>query len=158
MVTEEQRAFIGRRLNEGASLATVQQELAKDCGVSITYLDLRLLAADLEVDWQQHEPPPKATKPDAAVDDAAAGDGVGGGPDDRDAAVGGGTRVTVSRLARPGAAMHGNVEFKSGAEAEWVLDRYGQLQLNPGPGSARPTEEDLREFQAELQRQLTGGR
>jgi hypothetical protein len=66
------------------------------------------------------------------------------------------TTVTVSKLVRPGAAMSGEVSFASGAKAEWFLDAAGRLGLTPAAGSARPTQEDLREFQIELQRKLSG--
>jgi hypothetical protein len=49
------------------------------------------------------------------------------------------------------------VEFASGAKAEWFVDAMGRLALNPAPGSAKPTECDIQEFQVELQRKLTGG-
>jgi hypothetical protein len=54
-------------------------------------------------------------------------------------------------------AMSGDVEFLSGAKGEWFLDSYGRLGFNPAPGSSKPTEDDLVDFQHVLQSKLSGG-
>ncbi len=137
---EERDRFIARKLNEGCSLADVQKLLAEEMGINMTYLELRLAAADLKVDWKKQDaakPAQTPVEPEQAIPAS-------------------GTRITVSRLVRPGASMSGEVTFASGAEAEWFVDSYGRLGLNPKPGSSRPTESDLREFQVELQKKLGG--
>lgn len=139
---EERDRFIAEKLNEGRSLGEVQKLLAEELNINMTYLDLRLLAADLRVDWKKQDAKKPAT-PDIT-------------PEEATESAGPRTKVTVSRLVRPGAAMSGDVTFASGAEAEWYVDSYGRLGLNPKPGSGRPTEEDLREFQTELQKKLGG--
>ena len=149
MDIEERNQFIAACLNEGKSLSDVQKLLVEK-GVNLTYFDLRLLAADLTVNWTKLDPKvsakPKPTGPEATVLDATpAGAGTGK------------TEVTVSRLVRPGAAMSGDVTFASGAKAEWFLDQSGRLGLNPAKGSSKPTEDDLVAFQEELQAKLGGG-
>jgi hypothetical protein len=143
MNTEERDRFIAEKLNEGLSLSEVQKLLDSELGIRMTYLDLRLIAADLEVNWK---------KQDAETEKSV--------PEDIDLSKpeepASGTTVTVSKLVRPGAAMSGDVHFASGAEAEWFVDNMGRLGLNPKSGSGNPTREDLEEFQAELQRKLTG--
>lgn len=145
MDLEQRNAFIAARLNEGKSLSDVQKLLTAE-GVNMTYLDLRLLAADLQVNWQKQDPAVVAKKEKPVDPDAAA-----------KGAKTSGTTVSVNKLVRPGAAMSGDVSFASGAKAEWYLDTYGRVGLNPAPGSGKPTEEDIREFQAELQRKISGG-
>jgi len=147
MDIEERNQFIAACLNEGKSLSDVQKLLVEK-GVNLTYFDLRLLAADLTVNWTKLDPKvsvkPKPAGPEATVLDATpAGTGK--------------TEVTVSRLVRPGAAMSGDVTFASGAKAEWFLDPSGRLGLNPAKGSSKPTEDDLVAFQEELQAKLGGG-
>ena len=143
MDIEQRNRYIALKLNEGLSLAEVQRVLADEHGVSMTYLDLRLLAAELEVDWKKHDKEKPAPTPEAAALQEPEA------PEPK-------TKVTLSKLVRPGASMSGDVEFASGGKAEWYLDAYGRLGLNPAEGSPKPTEQDLREFQAELQRKLTG--
>lgn len=149
MTDQERNQLIARKLGEGLSLSDVQRLLAQEHGIRMTYLDLRLLAADLPVDWGPAEAAKKPEPVQATVIDE-------GEDDDEDEASGGRTVVTLSKLVRPGAAMSGDVTFASGAKAEWFVDTMGRLGLNPAPGSARPTPEDLREFQLELQRKLSG--
>lgn len=146
MNNEERNRLIAAKLEAGLSLSDVQKLLAEEHGVTMTYLDLRLLAADLEVNWQKHdEASPREAKTVAPPDLSAAEETVSR------------TQISVSKVIRPGAAMSGDVEFASGAKAEWFVDAMGRLGLNPAPGSSRPTEQDLQEFQAELQRKISGG-
>ncbi len=146
MNTEQRDRFIAEQLDAGLSLSDVQKVLADEHGITLTYFDLRLIAADLEVDWAKHESDDDAE--DAAAPAAPDPDAVADTPK--------GTQVTLSKLVRPGAAMSGDVEFASGAKAEWFVDATGRLGLNPAPDSPKPTPEDLQEFQIELQRKLTG--
>lgn len=139
---ERRNRFIAEKLNAGYSLAEVQKMLAEELGVNMTYLDLRLLAADLQVDWTKQDSSKTAAAAEVVVEPEA--------PASK-------TQVSVSRVVRPGAAMSGEVKFASGAEAEWFVDAYGRLGLSPKPGSSRPTEDDIREFQVELQKKLGGG-
>lgn len=151
MTDQERNQLIASKLGEGMSLSDLQKLLAHEYGIRMTYLDLRLLAAELPVKWAKPEAPKrpdpvKATVIDDDDDPAADDDDL---PPTR-------TTVTVSKLVRPGMAMSGDVVFASGAKAEWFLDTTGRLGLTPSAGSSRPTQDDLREFQIELQRKLGG--
>lgn len=163
MTDQERNQLIARKLGEGMSLSDLQKLLKNDYGLQMTYLELRLLAAELPVDWGPEKPaapPPPAEAVSAEGEDLDDDDGDDDGADhgaDAAGGLGGGpTTVTVSKLVRPGAAISGDVVFASGAKAEWFVDTMGRLGLNPTAGSARPTQEDLRDFQVELQRQLSG--
>jgi hypothetical protein len=65
------------------------------------------------------------------------------------------TTVTVDSVVRAGAALSGHVNFSSGASADWFIDAYGRVGLDPAAGSSRPSPQDLQEFQSELHRMLT---
>jgi len=147
MTTEEQKRIIGQMLNDGQSLSEVQKCLSREHGVGMTYLELRLLAAEVEVDWDKHEP----EKPAEPAADTPTPDTP------LEPEVMSGTHITVHKVVRPGAAMSGEVTFASGATAEWYLDNFGRLGLNPTEGSERPTQDDIQDFQIELQRKLSGG-
>lgn len=146
METAERDKLIAGLLAEGHSLSDVQKILKDEHRIQLTYMELRMISVDLEVDWKQFDPP---DDPDA--DDDA--DAPAGGDD---ASTAGGTHVEVSKVVRPGAVMSGEVTFQSGARAEWFLDQMGRLGLNPIGDSDKPSEDDLREFQVELQRKLQG--
>lgn len=152
MTDQERNQLIAQKLGEGMSLSDLQKLLASEYGIQMTYLDLRLLAADLPVNWKRQEKPKKPEPVKAAVlDDEDDDQGV-----EDEEPTSGRTVVTVSKLVRPGAAMSGDVTFASGARAEWFLDGMGRLGLNPAADSKRPTQDDVREFQIELQRKLSG--
>ncbi len=144
-MTEEQRdRFIAERMNEGASLDTIQKELSAEHGINLTFMDLRLIVADLEVNWEAQDGSPdeeaEATK---APEDALVEPGS--------------TSVTVDKVVRPGAVKSGKVTFASGARSEWYLDAMGRLGLQPEEGSAQPNEEDIQQFQQALQQKLSEG-
>ena len=138
------KRFVAQKLHEGVKLTEIQNMLVDELDCKMTFLELRLLAAELEdVDWSQFDPQEKKNE----AEEAAAGD-VQAAP-----AVGTGeTKVEISRLARPGAMMHGTVSFASGASAEWIIDQMGQLGLDKVQGE--PTQEDLKAFQDELRKML----
>jgi len=142
----ERDRFIKEKLDQGISLSEVQKLLDSELGIRMTYLDLRLLAADLEVNWDKQVKAKTEDEMDISKIPP---------PEDENAEPR--TKVTVSKLARPGMAMSGDVEFLSGAKGEWFLDNYGRLGFNPAPGSSQPTEDDLADFQQELQSKLSGG-
>lgn len=174
MITNQERdSFIAEQLNQGVSLSDVQKALADQFGLRMTYLELRMLAADLQVDWHkqdkapaaQEEPVPAAADEDNAALRDADGDLPGEEDEEDDAetagldnteppATSGNTIVNVSKLARPGTTLNGDVTFASGAHGEWYIDNMGRLGLALAEGSSQPDQNDIREFQIELRKAL----
>ena len=62
--------------------------------------------------------------------------------------------MTVDHLARPGALVSGGVTFSDGQTATWDLDETGRLGLTTKQTGYKPTPEDVKAFQVELQGQL----
>ena len=148
------KRFVAKKLQEGIKLSDIQTMLADELECRMTFLELRLLAAELEdVDWKQFDPQEKKPEETAEAAAPAADAAADAAPEDdaeNAAPAAGTTTVEVSRLTRPGAVMHGTVNFASGASAEWVLDEMGRLGLDKVSG--QPTENDLVEFQNELRK------
>ena len=139
MTHDEIKAFIADRTREGHNLSKIQDMLAEQ-GVKMTFMELRLIASEIETSfWQNAEPQPEAA-PEA---DAPAAD-------DGKAAPRGRTTVTIDQLARPGFLATGGVSFGSGASGNWLLDQMGRLMFEKLEG--KPDRQDLQEFQLELQR------
>ncbi len=147
MTPEERNRIIAEQLNEGHSLSEIQKLLAEEYDVNITYLDLRMIASELSVDWSKQE-----DVPHAGHDTSGNGTVLG----EQQQAPPARTKVTVSKVARPDAAVSGTVEFASGAKGQWFVDHMGRLAVSPEEGSSKPTEEDIQEFQEELQNTLRG--
>ena len=175
MTHDEIKAFIADRTREGHNLSKIQDMLAEQ-GVKMTFMELRLIASEIETSfWQKAEPQPEAAPeqekaaPDAAPatdaddfpeddagaeqlppDDAPAKDEEGPAADDGKAVPRGRTTVTLDQLARPGFLATGGVSFGSGASGNWCLDQMGRLMFEKLEG--KPDRQDLQEFQLELQR------
>lgn len=138
----EIKKFIAAEINNGVGLSKIQDMIAEKFNVKYTFLEMRMLAAELEdVNWQKLDPATPDKPEEEAAPKPAAGDGV--------------THVTKSSLARPGALASGEVVFASGAKADWILDRAGRLGLDNVVGE--PTEEDYKGFQEELRKLFESG-
>ena len=150
MKRDEIKLFVAELLNEGLSLSDIQKKLQTEKDVRLTFLDLRLLASELEeIDWSKQKADVEADKAKLKAEEEKKKDA------EKQLENSGKTIVEVSRVKRPGAAANGTVNFGSGASAEWVLDQTGRLALDKQNGE--PTPEDISEFQAELQKLLSEG-
>ncbi len=159
MQKDEIKRYIAELLNKGVSLSDIQKQLRSEKGVTMTFLDLRLMVSEIEnIDWSKLQPEEKPKEP-KKVDPE---NGVL--PDDEDEAIGandedaaaGTTVVELSRLTRPGTVANGSVKFASGVKANWTVDQYGRLGIDKATGE--PTPQDIKEFQTELQKMLSQGR
>ena len=176
MTHDEIKAFIADRTREGNSLSKIQDMLAEQ-GVKLTFMELRLIASEIETTfWKQAEPEPEPApgtkKQDAAApaedaddfpeDDGAVDDSLPldepvppeEPPADGEAAPRGVTSVTLDQVQRPGFLATGAVSFGSGAKGLWGLDQMGRLHVEPVEG--KPDQQDIQEFQVELQRMFAG--
>ena len=166
----QQKAQLSAWLHEGISLSDIQKRISSEMGIGMTYMELRFLIDDLEldvVDPKAAEPEPEA-EAEAEAEPAIADEGEF--PEEMVAAVEeaeavaeepeiaeGAISVTIDALQRPGAMVSGEVTFSDGETLGWQLDQIGRLGLIPGsetPEGYQPPPEDIAEFQTELQRQL----
>ena len=149
--TENQvKQLLARLLAEGVSLSDAQTKINNELGIALTYMDIRIIASTLDVDWKKSDPHPVKSEEDAPAEEKA-----GEAAENQDEA--GKTVVEISKLVRPGMALSGSVKFASGSKADWYLDRTGRLGLENLVGE-QPTQEDIQLFQMELERAVTGGR
>ena len=56
----------------------------------------------------------------------------------------------------PGAMASGSVVFSDGQSKKWTLDQYGRLGLSGGDADYKPSDEDVAEFQKQLDTALRG--
>jgi hypothetical protein len=142
---ETQQKKVAAWINEGLKLSDIQKRLETECGLRMTYLDLRLMVDDLKLKPKDPAPPPKPS-PSAAAESKL-------GPAPADAPAGK-VSVSVDQLTRPGALVSGKVKFSDGKSAEWILDQAGRLGLVPAEKGYKPSPADLQEFQIALQAEL----
>lgn len=149
-LTDAQRQQVAAWIAAGAKLSEIQTRLAAELGLSLTYMDVRLLVDDLRLVPKDPEPAPPATPTPAPVV-AAEADTAEPPPA---APAAGGVSVTVDKLARPGAIVSGKVTFSDGQQADWYLDQMGRLGVAPKQQGYKPSPADVQEFQLALQSEL----
>jgi hypothetical protein len=149
---DAQRQKVSQWIEEGLSLSKIQDKLASEFGLRLTYMELRFLIDDLGMKLKDvpREAPAqiqadKATPP--APSTPSPGD-LGEKPSP------GGVSVTVDQVTRPGAMVSGKVNFSDGKTADWYLDQMGRLGLVPKETGYKPSQDDIVAFQAELQSEL----
>jgi len=141
---ESQKSKVAAWINDGLKLSEIQKKMEADLGLRLTYMEVRLLVDDLKLVPKDPEPP----KPPVA---AAAEPAISPVPP---APAAGRVSVVLDQIARPGALVSGNVTFSDGQTAAWQLDQTGRLGLTTAQPGYKPTAEDVKAFQLELQNQF----
>jgi hypothetical protein len=157
---EAQKRQVAGWIEQGAKIAEIQTRIAKEFGVSLTYMDTRFLVDDLKLIPKDPEPvkvpelpaaapaqPAPAAAPEPAIpthnlDEPALPAGTGA------------VSVSVDQLARPGTLISGKVTFSDGQGADWSLDQMGRLGLAAHQKGYRPSQADVQQFQQALQNEL----
>ena len=150
---DEQKQKVSGWIEEGLKLSEIQDKLNSEFGFRMTYMEVRFLIDDLGVKLKD-KPVEAPAPPPAAPTPAAGTTPTGTAPLEEDGLVGGGVSVTVDQVTRPGSLVSGKVKFSDGKSAEWYLDQMGRLGLAPKEQGYKPSQEDLMEFQTELQNEL----
>jgi hypothetical protein len=153
---EGQRKKVGEWIDLGLRLSDIQERIASEMGLKLTYMDVRLLVDDLKLTPKDAETsrhvkttlegpatPPAAGRKETAVSDIAsskAADSVS---------------IQLDQIARPGAVVSGKVTFSDGNKAEWYFDQMGRLGMVPQTPGYRPPTSDLQQFQSLLDKELS---
>jgi len=154
---DTQRKKVAGWIADGMKLSEIQNRLASELGVRMTYMDVRLLVDDLKLTPKDIEPP----KPIAPIGSPAAAApqkppvGLAGKDPATPGSPPGGVSVSVDHIARPGAVVSGKVTFSDGKKADWYIDQTGRLGLTPQDAGYRPPASDLQQFQAALEAELS---
>ena len=155
-LSPEQSSAVSSWIAAGDSLSAVQRKLRDQYGVSLTFMEVRFLVDDLNLqlkdpapkvnasDVTQASPAPAATPSRAPASPAAAGPEpaledeeayaedappAGGAlpPDDEVPAGASSVTIEVDKVTlHPGALASGSVTFSDGVSAKWIIDNYGR--------------------------------
>jgi hypothetical protein len=179
-LSQEQKNKVAQWVRDGESLSNIQTRIAEEFGVTMTYMDVRFLVDDLDLELKDTDTGPAKAGADASgadISGAANGadtDAKGGKVTDfpgaepnapgepelvgGDAAggPGGAVSVSVDKVQRPGAVLSGSVTFSDGVSAGWQIDQFGQIGVIPPESKKdyKPTAEDIQQFQQVLQQEL----
>ncbi|HEY5911858.1 MAG TPA: hypothetical protein VJA21_14745 [Verrucomicrobiae bacterium] len=155
---EAQRKKVAAWVAEGLKLSEIQNRLSSELGLRLTYMEVRMLVDDLKLVPKDLEPAkPAGPLLNAGAASAAPPAGKAGAKEAPVAAPSptGGVSVTVDQLTRPGAVVSGKVTFSDGNRADWYFDQTGRLALASQQPGYRPPAEDLQQFQAALDAELS---
>jgi hypothetical protein len=171
-LSEQQRLTVREWVAAGASLSDVQKNLKSEFGVTMTFIDTRMLVLDIGAEVKDKPEPkparaevpkgapasPQADDPYAEEFEDEAGqppgaENVPGTPPPTDAA-GAKVAITLDRLVMPGAMVSGSVTFSDGVKARWLIDQNGRFGLEPETPGYRPSNPDLQAFQMQLRGEL----
>ena len=152
--SEEQKEVIKGWVAEGCGLSEIQRRISDEFGKTMTYMDVRFLVIDLDVQIKDESGADTAKQTnDGALENATA-DSVGAEPatdgqtpdEASQTQMPGGVMVELDKLVRPGAIISGTVVFSDGVKATWMLDQMGRLAMEPSQPDYRPSEEDNAAF------------
>lgn len=170
---DSQKKTIARWVNDGATLSEIQTQIAKEFGLKLTYMDVRFLVDDLDLELCDKDVPapkpetpenvpaapppypgqtPRGANPHAFSDE----DEVPAGTPAADAAAEETTKVsvTVDPVQTPGVIVGGSIRFSDGVRGKWLIDGTGRLGLDGLPAGYRPSQADLAEVQVLLSQEL----
>jgi len=153
---DTQRKKVAEWIAAGLKLSEIQNRLAAELGVRMTYMDVRFLVDDLKLtpkDTEPPRPPAPVIPPPSTKREQPAGSPL----DQKSTGVPAATGVSVSvdHLAKPGAVVSGKVTFSDGQTADWYIDQSGRLGLVPQQAGYRPPAAEVQQFQARLESELS---
>ena len=151
-ISDAQKATVTKWIKEGRSLADMQRLLRENFEISMTYMDVRFLVDDLDIELAVEEPEPPELSDFKAEEDATAESAEAELVEE---GVDGAVTVDVDAIVRPGSLVSGTVLFSDGVSLGWQLSAAGQLGLIPGEDPEyRPSPEDVQSFQSQLEEVL----
>ena len=145
-VSNEQLEMVRRWASYGVDLNGIQKNLAAECGVHMTYMEVRFLLLDnnIEIARPQEKPAPEpAPAPTPAPAPAPEPAPASAAPT---AAVK--PTVTLDDLQLPGTLISGKCSFPSGTQGAWQIDQMGRFGWSQLSGTPTPVE--LQAFELEL--------
>ncbi len=148
-VSNEQLEMVRRWASYGVDLNGIQKNLAAECGVHLTYMEVRFLLLDngieiaRPVEKPAPAPEPAAPEPQAApLPQPAAAPAAAVKP-----------TVTIDDLQLPGTLISGKCSFPSGTNGSWQIDQMGRFGWSELNGT--PTAVELQAFEMELRQILS---
>jgi hypothetical protein len=165
---EAQRKKVSEWVEQGLKLSEIQSKVASEFAVSLTYMETRFLLDDLALKPKDQPAPPPAVIPPAqpagrppgqpetasGPSSLQTGDPLDQLEEDEFPRPPSSVSVTVDQITRPGAVASGKVTFSDAQTAEWYLDQMGRLGLVSKVEGYKPSQDDVMEFQMELQNAL----
>lgn len=142
-LNDAQKKQVADWVASGLKLSEIQERLATEFGIRITYMETRLLLAELGLMPKEPQPTPSEKQ----LENQKAEPGT-------QLTQTGGVTITIDQVAQPGALVSGKVTFSDGQRAAWYLDQLGRLGIVPEKQGYRPSAADMEQFQLSLEAEL----
>lgn len=151
-ISAEQLELVRQWAAQGVDLNGIQKNLAAECGVHMTYMDVRflLLDHDIEIAAPQPKPAPKPAEPASDATEPATEPAPAPAAD---APLFGKLELTLDEIQIPGALISGKVVFPSGTKGSWLIDQAGRFGFRELTGT--PTPQEMQDFQVQLTQMLS---
>ena len=116
-VEQQVKVFMAEKLAAGITLSEIQSQVNAEFKLSMTYMDIRILASELEIDWQKLSPEKQTSAPaqesapapeSAPEADSTPQESAEPMPENDAMPDLSTTTVEVSKLARPGMMFSGS--------------------------------------------------
>lgn len=160
-LTADQQKTVAIWAAEGATLNDIQDRLKREFGLTLTYMDTRLLVMELGLKLQD-KPKEKLPEPAPATPPPGPAEDTMGDQDSsldeaafpQEPASTGNVTLTLDVVTLPGTMVSGKATFSDGKTASWYLDQFGRLGLRAVEPGYQPPPADIPVFQKQLQRLL----
>lgn len=156
MLTDSQKQQVAAWVGEGLSLAQIQTKIESEFGVSMTYMDVRFLVDDLNLELC--DTPTETTQDSPTGTPAEKGeaqaDATSENADVQGTTATGGVSLSVDPVQMQGEIASGDVVFSDGVRGKWFIDRAGRAGLDGFPKGYQPPASDVPEFQKKLVAEL----
>jgi hypothetical protein len=179
-LTDAQKETVADWFAAGATLDEIQKRIKSEFGIHLTYLDVRLMVAELPQPEEEagegaaagtaaetaalHTGGPQhtggsqlvateATDGNSQESDqeiAESGESIDDAQDSNEAQTVSAPTVTIDALMLPGTIASGDVTFSDGKAGKWYLDQMGRLGIGNLPEGYRPSPTDAALFQQQL--------
>jgi hypothetical protein len=163
-LTTEQKEVVSQWAADGATLNEIQTRLKGEFGLTMTYMEARLLMMDLEVRIKDKTVKAEPVAAVAVAKDAVPVDAEFDGEeaevfglDEEEPEVAGEAgafAMGADELTVPGMLVSGYATFSDGMNAKWFLDQMGRLTLKTDPPGYQPPAADVPKFQEQLEKIL----
>jgi len=179
VIKPEQKQAVAAWIAGGDSLSVVQRKLSEQFQIAMTYMDVRFLVDDLNLEIRDPLPPqdkkteeqtPAAAEKKGFLDKMKEKVGLGSSeeeseeleeaedeelpPDSDELPADGlvGVTLTVDKINLiPGALASGTVTFSDGVTGKWIVDQYGRPGFTEiSKQGYRPTAADAQDFMQQL--------
>lgn len=148
-VSDEQLSMVRLWASQGIDLNGIQKKLAAECGVHLTFMEVRFLLLDhgIEIAQPQAEKAPEQPAQPAQATPEAQQTETPTAP----AAMGTPTpvkpKMMLDDIQIPGTILSGKCEFPSGTKVSWQIDQMGQLACEQLSGTMTPDEQQAFVFE-----------